>query len=82
MFEAFAIKVLQSASNVKKAAELLKLSWDTAHTIMGRAVERGVERRSEQPIRYIGIGETAEDLGPFDAGEYADALIRGPEKAA
>ncbi len=31
------------------------------------------------PIRYIGIGEAAEDLGPFDAGEYVDALIRGPE---
>jgi fused signal recognition particle receptor len=30
------------------------------------------------PIRYIGIGEAAEDLGPFDAGEYADALIKGP----
>ena len=33
MFEAFAVKVLQAASNVKKAAELLKLSWDTAHAI-------------------------------------------------
>ncbi len=30
------------------------------------------------PIRYIGIGEAAEDLGPFDAGEYVDALIKGP----
>jgi len=57
MFEAFAIKVLQSASNVKKAAELLRLSWETAHTIMQRAVERGLERRSEEPIRYIGIDE-------------------------
>ena len=57
MFEAFAIKVLQAASNVKKAAELLKLSWDTAHTIMDRAVERGLERRAEEPIRYVGIDE-------------------------
>ncbi|MEM6640164.1 MAG: signal recognition particle-docking protein FtsY [Pseudomonadota bacterium] len=30
------------------------------------------------PIRYIGIGEAAEDLGPFDAEQYADALIKGP----
>ena len=29
------------------------------------------------PIRYIGIGEAAEDLGPFDAAQYADALIKG-----
>ncbi len=30
------------------------------------------------PIRYIGIGEAAEDLGVFDAAQYADALIKGP----
>lgn len=57
MFEAFAIKVLQSASNVKKAAELLKLSWDTAHMIMKRSVERGLTRRKAEPIRYVGIDE-------------------------
>lgn len=57
MFEAFAIKVLQSASNVKKAAELLRLSWDTAHSIMDRAVQRGLHRRSEEPVRYVGIDE-------------------------
>ena len=57
MFEAFAIKVLQTASNVKKSAELLNLSWDTAHTIMARAVDRGLERRSEEPIEYVGIDE-------------------------
>jgi transposase len=57
MFEAFAIKVLQAASNVKKAAELLRLSWDTAHTIMDRAVNRGMARRSEDPVRYVGIDE-------------------------
>ena len=57
MFEAFAIKVLQSASNVKKAAELLGLSWGTAHTIMERAVERGLKHRTEEPIPYVGIDE-------------------------
>lgn len=57
MFEAFAIKVLQAASNVKRAAELLKLSWDTAHAIMGRAVNRGLERRTEETIQYVGIDE-------------------------
>jgi len=31
------------------------------------------------PIRYIGIGEGVEDLGPFDPAHYADALIKGPE---
>jgi len=57
MFEAFAINVLQATSNVKRAAELLRLSWDTAHTIMRRAVERGLQRRSDEPIPYVGIDE-------------------------
>lgn len=31
------------------------------------------------PIRFIGIGETAEDLQPFAAGEFVDALLAGDE---
>jgi fused signal recognition particle receptor len=27
------------------------------------------------PVRFIGIGESAEDMQPFDAGEFADALL-------
>jgi fused signal recognition particle receptor len=27
------------------------------------------------PVRFIGIGETAEDMQPFDAQEFADALL-------
>jgi fused signal recognition particle receptor len=33
------------------------------------------------PIRYIGVGEAAEDLRPFDAREFVDALL-GPEVPA
>ena len=57
MFEAFAIRVLQAASNVKRAAEFLGLSWDTTHSLMERAVKRGLQRRQEQPIEYVGIDE-------------------------
>ena len=28
------------------------------------------------PIRYVGVGEAIDDLLPFDAGTYADALFR------
>jgi fused signal recognition particle receptor len=31
------------------------------------------------PIRYIGVGETPEDFGEFDAAAFAEALIEGPE---
>ena len=30
------------------------------------------------PLRYIGIGESAEDLGPFDAKTFARTLVAGP----
>jgi transposase len=57
MFEAFAIRVLQSAANVKKAAELLGLSWDAAHRIMATAVARGLERRKTDDVNHVGIDE-------------------------
>ncbi|MBS0365722.1 MAG: signal recognition particle-docking protein FtsY [Proteobacteria bacterium] len=30
------------------------------------------------PIRYLGVGETAQDFGEFDAAAYAAALVEGP----
>ncbi|HYB66456.1 MAG TPA: signal recognition particle-docking protein FtsY [Steroidobacteraceae bacterium] len=30
------------------------------------------------PIRFIGVGESAEDFGEFDAGVFAAALVEGP----
>lgn len=57
MFEALAIKVLQAAANVKRAAELLGLSWDAMHSIIERAVERGLSRRELEGIYHVGIDE-------------------------
>ncbi len=34
------------------------------------------------PVRFIGIGESAEDLQPFGADEYADALLDGDAERA
>ena len=31
------------------------------------------------PVRFIGIGESAEDMQPFDAAEYVDALLATDE---
>ena len=30
------------------------------------------------PVRFIGIGESIEDMQPFDAGEFVDALLSAP----
>lgn len=57
LFEAFAIQVIQACGNVKNAAALIGLDWDSVHRIMQRAVERGLERRELESIEYVGIDE-------------------------
>jgi fused signal recognition particle receptor len=39
-----------------------------------------IAKRLSLPIRFIGMGEAVEDLQPFDAATYADALI-GTDRA-
>jgi len=56
-FEAFAIRVLQACSDIKSAATLLKIDWTSADVIMKRAVRRGLIRRDDEEITYIGIDE-------------------------
>jgi fused signal recognition particle receptor len=34
------------------------------------------------PIRYVGVGETTEDFGEFDAAAFAAALVAGPHDGA
>ena len=57
MFEAFAIEVLQACGNVKSAAGLLGLDWDSVHRMMERAVERGLACRELDLLQYAGIDE-------------------------
>ena len=57
MFEAFALNVLEAASDISKASKLLGLSWDCVQSIMDRAVERGLERRDNAPPEHVGIDE-------------------------
>lgn len=57
LFEAFAIEVLQAAASVSAAAELIGLSWDQAHAIMRRAVERGLAQRKLAGLRHVGLDE-------------------------
>jgi fused signal recognition particle receptor len=34
------------------------------------------------PIRYVGVGESSEDFGEFDAAAFAAALVEGPQDQA
>jgi transposase len=63
LFEALAIAVLKEAS-VSGAAHLLGLSWDEAHGIMQRAVNRGLAARKELDLTVIGVDEKSVGQGP------------------
>lgn len=56
LFERWVIDVLQETS-VTGGAELLGLSWDEAHHIMDRAVERGLSRREKCVPKHLGFDE-------------------------
>jgi transposase len=62
LFEGLAIEWLKQASKAAVSAQL-KLSWDEIHTIQQRAVKRGLQRRSAELVRYIGVDEKAYKTG-------------------
>jgi transposase len=57
LFEAFAIEVILASRSLQDASRLLRLSWYQLHSIMKRAVERGLERRGHDEIPWIGMDE-------------------------
>ena len=76
MFEAFAIDVLVAAGSVKSAAELLRLGWGSTHTLMQRAVERGLAARELDGVRYVGIDEKS-----FGRGHDYVSVMTDPESS-
>jgi fused signal recognition particle receptor len=40
-----------------------------------------IAKRLEVPIRYIGVGEAIDDLRPFQAKEFVDALFAAGERS-
>ena len=39
-----------------------------------------VQRELGVPVKLVGLGEGADDLAPFDAGAFVDALLGGPRR--
>jgi transposase len=56
-FEWFAVKVIQACHTLTQASELLGIDWDACQRIMDRAVARGLERRSIENVRLVGLDE-------------------------
>ena len=57
LFEAFAIRVLTAAHGVEEARKLPGLNWHQVEAIKARAVQRGLAKRKESTLRYLGIDE-------------------------
>ena len=59
----FVIKLLQACPTTQAVCALTKLSWSTINAIMVSAVERGMLRRTEEKIDYLGIDEKSSERG-------------------
>ena len=57
LYDRFAIDLLKASKNQTKVGELLRVSFDMIHHIVEKAVERGLSRREETDMRYVGIDE-------------------------
>jgi len=76
LFEAFAIKVLEASRSIKAAAGLVRLNWHQLQTIMQRAVERGLARRENEEVAWIGMDEKS-----FRSGHNYISLINDLENS-
>jgi fused signal recognition particle receptor len=66
----------------QKFHEALGLTGITVTKLDGSAkggILLAIAHQLQIPVRFIGIGESAEDMQPFDADEFVDALLAGME---
>lgn len=63
LFEQVVIRFLHATRNKTAVAERLGLTFDEVHSIMERAVERGLARRDEHPMRQLGLDEKSMKRG-------------------
>lgn len=56
-FEAWAIEVLLHTRTISDGSRLLRLGWEACDRVMGRAVERGLKRRTIAELKLVGIDE-------------------------
>ena len=68
----FVIKLLQACPTTQSVCALTRLSWGTVNAIMVSAVERGMLRRTEQEIAYLGIDEKSSEKGHSYASILTD----------
>ena len=72
LMEAFVVKLLQVCPTTKGVCELTRLAWSTVNDIMVSAVERGMLRRAEEDIPYLGLDEKSSEKGHSYASILTD----------
>ncbi len=69
-FEARSVELLLAARSQSQAAGYLRLGWRQVHEIQERAVTRGLERRSTEEIRRVGLDEKS-----FGRGHHYGTIL-------
>jgi transposase len=59
LLERLIIDLIRQCSTVQGACRIARVTWDEAWGVMDRAVARGLQRRTAQPRRYVGVDEKA-----------------------
>lgn len=77
LFESLAVAVLQAASSLSDACELLRISWEAAHRLMERAVERGLARRDWNGIKHAGMDEKSFKRGQSYITTLNEVSVQG-----
>jgi len=72
LMEAFVVKLLQVCPTTKGVCKITRLSWSTINGIMVSAVNRGMLRRSEEPVPHLGIDEKNIERGQTYASILTD----------
>ncbi|HSG59398.1 MAG TPA: signal recognition particle-docking protein FtsY [Woeseiaceae bacterium] len=71
-------------AQAEKFNEALGLTGITVTKLDGTAkggILLAIADRLQVPVRFIGIGESLDDMQPFDAGDFADALLSSGQGA-
>jgi fused signal recognition particle receptor len=73
------MNALSQAREFNKAVPLTGLVVTKLDGTSKGGMVAAIQKELAIPVKFIGLGEQAEDLQPFDAGEFAEALFEAPE---
>ncbi len=66
---------------IEKSINLIRILTKLDGTAKGGVIF-AIARKLGLPIRFIGVGEALEDLRPFEADQFIEALFAGDDSTA